>query len=104
MLQYRYNYQIRIIMSTPTTKERLHPYRVLTIMLYGELDCLTRLGKGRVRVRIGPLARILRVPNHRLKDYISWLGDRGLVSEVDHEFGYASVTIPAPVGMAIIEE
>jgi hypothetical protein len=55
-------------------RHRLNPYKVLAILLYSRVAPVIRLGgEGQVVVRIGPLARLLHVPNARLHEYIKWL-------------------------------
>lgn len=60
-------------MASKPIKTRLVPFRLLTLLLYGSPYWLTRPVDGAVVVRLGPLARTLRVSSSRLKGAFLWL-------------------------------
>jgi hypothetical protein len=86
----------RNIMTKHPIKTKLHPFRVLALLLYSQQDYLVRLGEDTVEVRVGPLARSLRVPNYRLKGYVDWLKRAGYLEEVTHEIGYFTARLKYP--------
>lgn len=78
-------------------KRRLNPNKILVLLLYGDYAFVERKGNGRVRIRTGALARFVRVPNARLKEYILWLESPcGLVRDVEIYHGYIELTVKYP--------
>ena len=53
-------------------KHRLNPSKVMLALLYGSYSSIQNDG-GLISMDIGPFARLLRVPNSRLKEYLTWL-------------------------------
>lgn len=54
-------------------KQRLIPYRVLAILLYGSNQAVEKVSEGEVRLSTGPLARALRISINRLLDSLEFL-------------------------------
>lgn len=77
-------------------KTRLHPFRVLALLLYGEQEYIINRGNCMVEARVGPMARALRVPNYRLKEYVDWLQKADYVSDITHSNGSFTVKLKKP--------
>lgn len=81
--------------ETKLPRNRLLPYRMLVMLLYGHAGA-EPAERGKVRVRIGPLARALRTSNNRVKDYLSWLAERGFIESLTFTHGYAMLYVVPP--------
>jgi len=78
-------------------KHRLNPFKVLCVLLYGECSFVTWTELGIVEVRNGPFARLLRVPNYRLKEYLEWLAHWSYITELDTDtYGISTFRISIP--------
>lgn len=77
-------------------KNRLNPFKVLCTLLYSDLEYI-HWDKLTCRVPVGKLARQLRVPNSRLKEYFAWLEHWRYLRDVDtSERGFVTLTVNVP--------
>lgn len=65
-------------------KNRTTPQRLISTVLYGDKDFITKLEPGRVKVSTGKLARVLWISNSRLIDAIEWLKTIGILEKVEY--------------------
>jgi hypothetical protein len=63
-------------------KQRLVPYKVLGLLLYGRLDSVIERVPGRIRVASGSFARSCQIPNSRFWEAINWLIDMQILSKI----------------------
>ena len=76
---------------------KLHPFKLLVMCLYGQYtETVTWPEVQRPRVRIGPMARLLGVSNHRLKEYLSELQRMRYIASLTFEWGYANFRLIPP--------
>ena len=75
---------------------KLHPFRGLVLLLYGSYSYVEWLGPQQVRVRIGPFAKLLRVSNDRMREYLTELQSMRYIGGLTHEFAYATLRIIPP--------
>jgi len=82
-------------------KHRLNPSKVMLLLLYGNYQ-FVHSGEepGKVLVEIGPFARLIRVPNSRLKEYLEWLNHWSYISNLEFSYGKASFEITPPTRFA----
>ena len=78
-------------------KQRLIPYRVLAILLYGSNQAVEPLEEGKVRLSTGPLARALRISINRLLDSLEFLKANQFLTKVEKiKPGQYEITIVKP--------
>lgn len=75
---------------------QLHPFKVITLILYGTYDHVKWLDRDRVHIRIGPMARLMHVTNDRLKEYLSELQRMRYVSGLTLGYGFAEMKVRLP--------
>lgn len=78
------------------TQRKLIPFKVLVNILYGESEHIKWVAPTSVELRLGPLARRLGIPNYRLRDYLRWLHECGFISNLDLQYGKASLNVHIP--------
>lgn len=54
-------------------RQRLIPYRVLAILLFGQGNQILSVSNNKVRIESGPMSRALRIPISRLVESLKWL-------------------------------
>jgi hypothetical protein len=64
-------------------------------MIWGRYSYVEWMGNT-IEVEIGPMARLLRVPNSRLKEYLQWLETNGYIESLIFTRGRASMDINLP--------
>lgn len=77
-------------------KQRLVPYKILGMLLYGNHDFMEASEEGDISVKSGPFCRILRIPNHSLREAIIWLHRMGLIESYGFSYGKVSVRLKTP--------
>ena len=78
-------------------KHRLNPFKVLCLLLYGDYDFVRWTDTGHIEIDNGPFARHLRVPNHRLKEYLEWLAHWDYILELDTDnYGVSTFKVVIP--------
>jgi len=85
-------------MPAKPLRNRLIPYKLLIILLYGEFPFISR-NEGSITLYLGPLSRHLRVSSSRLRDQIDWLLINRYFSSVAMSRGVAVVDLKLPVGL-----
>jgi len=80
-----------------TRRHRQLPFKVMCLLLYGDCDFITWDGT-RVEVINGPLARTLRVPNSRLREYLEYLQVWDYIEELDFSYGRSTFRVCPPNG------
>lgn len=74
---------------------KLHPFKLLVLLIYGTYSNV-QWREGSVKMKIGPMARLIGVPNSRLKEYLSDLARMGYLQDLDLGYGVATFTIRLP--------
>ena len=85
-------------MPAKPLRNRLIPYKLLILMLYGEHHFINRSGPS-VTLNLGPLSRHLRVSSSRLRDQLDWLLTNRYFSSVAMSRGVALVDLRLPAGL-----
>jgi hypothetical protein len=79
-------------------KNRLIPYKVLVLLLYGQYTWLVRNpSDGSIMLRLGPMSRFLRVSSSRLREQLDWLFLNRYFASLSVKYGEAVVTIRSPL-------
>jgi len=68
------------------------------MLLYGEYAFVSVIGAGQRQLHIGPMARLLRIPNSRVRDYLEFLKARDLLIDLAFTRGLATLTLKFPKG------
>lgn len=84
-------------MPAKPVRNRLIPYKLLVLLLYGKQPFLHREGPT-ITLQLGPLSRHLRVSSSRLRDQLDWLFLNHYFSSVVMSRGVAEVTLTPPAG------
>jgi len=82
-----------------TRKTRLNPMKLQCLLLYGSYSFVEYHGQGRLSFPIGQFARLLRVKNSHLKEYLEWLEERQLIESLEFSsapYASASCTVRCP--------
>jgi hypothetical protein len=74
------------------------PYKLLTLLLYGKVPGVRRLGSGHILVQTTELATYMRVSNDRLRTYAEKLMDWGCLEDVELNQGTMFITLAKPMG------
>lgn len=77
------------------TKLRLHPYKILALLLYGDYEWVVWDGP-QATIKLGGLSRLLRIQSERLREHLSWLAERGYLASCTFDSGMASVEVRMP--------
>ena len=75
----------------PTKK--LHPYKVLVYLTWGEYSGKTIIGPGRIKVRSTTMCRLLRIKSDMFRTYLRELERMQLISDLVLVEGAAYLTI-----------
>jgi hypothetical protein len=86
-------------MPAKPLRNRLIPYKLLILMLYGDHHFVSRTGLS-VILYLGPLSRHLRISSSRLRDQIDWLLTNRYLSSVAMSRGVAIVDLRLPAGLS----
>lgn len=76
-------------------KLRLHPYKILALLLYGDYEFVTWDGPV-ATIKLGALSRLLRVSAERMKEHLGWLTERGYFVASSFQPGVAFVEVRMP--------
>lgn len=78
-------------------RNRTVPYKLLSLLLYGEKPFLKRLELGRIQIKTGDTARALTVSNNRLIESLEWLKSISVITKIDYPLrGTAIVEVRLP--------
>lgn len=77
-------------------KNRLVASKVVVLLLYGSFEWLERKADGLIQVRLGPLARAVRISSVRLRETLSHLRSLGLILEIDLAYNKALIRLRKP--------
>jgi hypothetical protein len=77
-------------------KNRLVAFKVLLALMDGVHPWLTVAGEGKVTVRLGPLARHVRLASARLREQLAWLESFGYLTVLELKRGEATVQLRRP--------
>lgn len=80
---------------TTIRRHKLNPFKVMMVLLYESHDYI-RWSDSRVTVLNGPLARRLKVPNSRLREYFEWLAHWEYISDLEFSYGKSQFQIQMP--------
>ncbi len=61
---------------------RLVPFKILSLLLYGDYPWLQLDAQGLVVAKLGQMARSMRVSRDRLGEHLQWLVDHGYINEL----------------------
>lgn len=78
-------------------KNRLIPYKILALLLYGSYTWLSRNDDNSLTLRLGPMSRFLRVSSSRLREQLDWLSANRYLASLAVKYGEAVVTIRSPL-------
>lgn len=79
-------------------KNRLIPYKIIVLLLYGSYTWLIRDDyDGTITLRLGPMSRFLRVSSSRLREQLDWLFVNRYIASLSVKYGEAVVTIRPPL-------
>lgn len=78
-------------------QQRLKPWQILVVLLYGEMDFIERSDVESISLRLGPLARFLCIPNYRLRDHLKWLDEYGYIRGLNMTYGKAELQLCTPL-------
>lgn len=85
-------------MARVVRRHRLNPFKVLCLVLYGNYEFLLVGQDGLISIENSPFARILRVPNCRLREYLEWLAHWGYIRDLDTDtYGISKFRVTPPV-------
>jgi len=87
-----------------TTKNRLLPYKILSLLLYGKYLWAELQPDGTLKVGLGPLARYVRTTPGRVKEQLEWLSERNYLDGVNFDHGLAYVALRPPPNFLVSEE
>jgi hypothetical protein len=82
-------------------QRRLIPFKVLTVLLYGQFDCIKWTSSESVTLKLGPLSRLLGIPNYRLRDYLRWLESNFYLSDLTFTYGVANCKVAPPIFLSV---
>lgn len=74
-------------------KNRLVPYKILTMLLWHEYSWAVWESDTVVRIKSGPMARQMQLSNGKLRDHFDWLTVHGYFAEVSTDYGVALITL-----------
>ena len=80
-------------------RHKLNPFKVMMVLLYEEHPYISWDGQV-VTVKNGPLARRLKVPNSRLREYFEWLHHWKYIDSLSFVYGQSSFSIVLPPQLA----
>jgi len=88
-------------MAKPS-KQRLIPYKLLMIALYGQMKWISRDSLGVVRLPVPKLATHLSLRSHDVHDALKTLKTWGLIETYGWWGSFAEITPIVPKGMCLI--
>lgn len=81
-------------------KARLNPSKLLVLLLYGTYPYMkveeVEEGLKEVTLEIGPFARLLRVKNAHIIEYVEWLEEMNFLSIIAKNKGSLTVALETP--------
>jgi len=80
---------------TVTRRHKVNPLKIMCILLYGEHE-FVRWEGSTTTIMNGPMARHVRVPNSRLREYLRWLEAAGYITELDMTYGSSTFQVVPP--------
>jgi len=83
------------------TKERVLPYKIHAILLYGRFKWLSRDNQGTVRSPTAIFSQRVKVKPERIKECLETLDNWGLIRHFRWWGHYFEVDVEIPVGMCI---
>lgn len=78
------------------TSRKLHPFKLLCIVLWGQHTESVRWTGSLCRVYHGPLARLLGVSNHKFRSYLDDLARMGYITNLVTDWGSSTFKIVPP--------
>lgn len=76
--------------------KKLHPYKVLTYLVWGNYNGRTVIRPGRIKIRNAVMCRTLRINATRFREYLQELQRMRLISDLVLVHGCAYLTIKQP--------
>jgi hypothetical protein len=95
------NYELPKRKLNPANK--INPYKILVLLLYGTYD-FVKWDCDLCTGRTNQLARLIRKPTHRVRDYLRWLADRGYIQDLQLDWGKFKFKQPTPKNLMYLEE
>lgn len=78
------------------------PYHLMTLLLYGRFDWITRHGDGSLTVPTGPASRELQTRHEDLRDALARLHSLGLLPLMHYHGTYFVVRPQPPAGYGLL--
>lgn len=75
---------------------RLAPFKILSLLLYGEYSWLQPEAGGLLHVQLSEMARDMRISRDRIRDHLMWLAEHNYVREVEFTHGRATIRLEVP--------
>jgi len=78
---------------------RLHPFKILVLILYGSYEGVVWVDASTVKMRLGPMSRLFHVSSHRFREYLEDLARMRYIGGLELTWGQATFRVmPPPVG------
>lgn len=78
------------------SKNRLQPYKLLALLLYGNYEWAVWRSPDTVEVKTGPLSRLIGVSYGKLREHIDWLVARGYLTYAATDHGKGLLVVRRP--------
>lgn len=75
---------------------RLAPFKILSLLLYGDYPWLQPDAEGSLTLRLSSMARDMRVSRERLREHLRWLHEWGYLKRVEFDHGSATIRLASP--------
>lgn len=78
------------------SKNRLQPYKLFTLLMYGNYEWAEWQTEDKVVIKTGPAARLMNVTANKLREHIDWLVARGFFTYAASDYGVAILIVRRP--------
>ncbi len=75
---------------------RLAPFKILSLLLYGEYPWLHPDAEGLIRLELSQMARDMRLTRERCREQLTWLHTHGYLRELELGHGWATIRLQTP--------
>ena len=76
-------------------RHKFNPFKIMCVLLYGDHPFI-RWDQDRVVLGNGSMARLFKVPNSRMREYLEWLEKMGYITELEFSYGKSEFRIVIP--------
>lgn len=81
---------------TKLPTKKLHPFKIVCLLLYGSHSTVTWEGGGYLEMKLGPWAKMLGVPNDKLRVYLEDLQRMRYIAGLTFSYGRANFRLLPP--------